>query len=518
LLNYINTNFIRYINASIGWISRNRYSILVGFLFIRFAVFASNGFWSGDFWEHSAVVKEFIEHPAHPHHPLFLLDAPNAFMSPYALLVASFARLLGLNAIYALSIFGLFNYLLLTYGIKRFCSVISSIPSENTSFYFLLLTLMLWGNDPWAYSGFFHIGIIETVLPYPSTFSIGLSLIALSLFVKPLYLNKILSSGIICLIIYIILLSHPLTFIFLASGLFFLLFSSRSFLYIPLLNLTLVMFVACMTAFLWPYFSLYDLLFGGSNVYHSSNSVMYLQVWDRIWPNIMFLPFLWWTSKSRVGIVIVFWLVSLCVLYMYGSISLNYSYGRIISYCILLFQVLAAVGIAQFEMKIEMTCLVVCRLYRILLLSLLVALSGTWLPYVATRVLTIVNQLSKNNNFINQVTYKNLVFINKLVSPDQLVIADLETSWMIPTFSGRVIAALHPQAFVNDINERNNDVVAFFNIETKKQERIDIINKYRPQFLLLDLNKTTSSQIQSDLSQLIEPLYTNEQYRLFRFL
>ena len=134
-----NATPIKIFNQSIDLISKYRYSILVIFLFIRFAAFASNGFWSGDFWEHSAAIKELMERPLHPQHPLFLSDASHPFMSPYSLLVATFARMLSLNSIEALTIFSLLNFLLLAYGFKRFASIITPSTSTTTAFYFLLL-------------------------------------------------------------------------------------------------------------------------------------------------------------------------------------------------------------------------------------------------------------------------------------------------------------------------------------------------------------------------------------------
>jgi hypothetical protein len=517
-LNIINNEAKRFVNLSLDWISRHRFSILVTFLFIRFLSFASNGFWSGDFWEHSAVVKELIERPLLPQHPLFLLDTPNAFMSPYALLVATFARLLSLSAIDALSIFSLVNFLLLAYGAKRFCSVISPKYAESTAFYFILLTLMLWGNNPWPYSGFFHIEIIETVLPYPSTFSIALSLIGLSLFLKPINTYKVLSNSILCLIIWTVLLSHPLTFIFLSSGLFFLSFSSDSFPFKKLFTLGCLILIACVTALFWPYFSLYDLLVGGSKVYHTSNLVMYLNVWERVWPNLFLIPFFLLVLRTRLTVIISLWFIALCLIYAYGTLSSNYSYGRIISYCILLAHVIAAYGLTRFEFGLQKTHINIIKTYHLLLISTLLALSLTWLPSTVTRLLTIGNQISKNKNFVNQISYKNLVFIKNFINPDQLVLADIETSWMVPTFGGRVIAALHPQAFVPDTFDRQRDINMFFSTETNKEQRIEMINKYRPQFLLLDLSKPTASQIERDLSQFIEPINTNDRYRLFRLL
>ncbi len=509
---------IRFINLFFYLISQYRYSVLVLILFLKFFAFASNGFWSGDFWEHSAAIKEFIERSSHPQHPLFLLEAPSAFMSPYAFLVAALARALSLSSIDALSIFSLFNFLLFAFGLKRFCSVVSPAKGEVTAFYSLLLTLFLWGNNPWPYSGFFHFEIIETTLPYPSSFSIALSLIGLSLILKPFTSFIIINYLLLFIIVWFVLLSHPLTFIFLTSGLFFLSFSFDLYTFKKLLVISLVIFFAVITTFFWPYFSLYDLLIGGSKVYHTSNLVMYLNVLDRIWPNIILLPILFWAFRFRLLFIIFLWFLSLCILYIYGIVSSNYSYGRIISYCILLLHITSACVIAHLECIISKSYSGFIRTYQMLLIVTLFFLSLSWLPSSTTRLLTLAHQFSKNNIFDNQHTYKHLVFIQRFVKSDQLVLSDMNTSWKVPTFGGKVIASLHPQAFILDTFERQQDIDIFFNAQTNKDQRLKLISKYKPHFLLLDLHNASTNFIENDLSQLIELIDSNEQYRLYRLL
>lgn len=514
----VKKNTVPLIFKSLDWTSRHRYSLLVAFLFIRIVTFASNGFWSGDFWEHSAVIKELIERPLNPQHPLFLLDAPNAFMSPYSLLVATFARLLSINSIEALSIFSLINFLLLAYGLRRFCSVIAPEHAEISAFYSLILTLLLWGNDPWPYSGFLHIQIIETVLPYPSTFSIALSLIGISLFIKSINAAKTLTNFVLYFILCFVLLSHPLTFIFLLSGLFFLCFYNSKSLFKNLIKLSTLVVATFFTAAIWPYFSIFELLLSGSKVYHTSNLVMYLNIFDRIWPNIFLLPFIGLMFNSRIKAIVLLWIITLLFLYGYGTISSNYSYGRILSYCILLFHINAACVLAQLESNFEKTHLIASNIYRSLLFIFLVVCSFAWLPSSSSRLLTIANQIRKHHSFINKVTYKNLIFIKDHIASNQLVLSDLQTSWLIPTFNGKVIAALHPQAFIPDALVRQQDINIFFNENTTNDERMVIINKYHPEFLLLNVNNPSSYLIERNLSEFIELLDSNDQYRLFKFL
>lgn len=506
---------IQLFKLSYDWIVRHRYYILIVFLFFRFVAFASNGFWSGDFWEHSASIRELMERPSHPQHPILLLEMAHPFFSPYSYCAAIVARLLSISAVDILTLLGLTNFLLLAFGLKRFCSVISPIPSQITAFYSLIFTLLLWGSNPWPYSGFFHFEIIESVLPYPSTFCAALSLIGLSIFLQPLKINWIFNFLILIIIICFVLLSHPLTFIFLASGLFFLSFYNLDSLFSKPFFAFVLIILSCIFCLFWPYFSLQKLLFGGSDIYHLSNAVMYLKILNRIWPNFLLFPALYLAFKSGLTKSILFWFITLCLIYAWGFITSNFSYGRIISFCILLLHITAAIGLAQFESNIEKSNRLFCNIYRTLLIIILLTLTLISITPIANRLITITHQVIKHQVINNQVTYKNIVFIKNYVHSDQLVLSDTQTSWIIPTFGGKVIAALHPQAFVSDSTNRQHDIDLFFNLKTTKDQRIEILNKYHPKFLLLDLNHPSSALIEKNLSEFINPLAGNTQYRLF---
>ena len=69
------------------------------------------GQWSGDFWEHSAVVSELSKDLIHPGNPIVNLNIPHAFFSPFSLFVAFFSRITGLNSIQSLEYFAFFNLL-----------------------------------------------------------------------------------------------------------------------------------------------------------------------------------------------------------------------------------------------------------------------------------------------------------------------------------------------------------------------------------------------------------------------
>jgi len=94
----------------------------------------------------------------------------------YAVMVALLARTLHTDAVTALSIMGLVNLGLFFLGLRLlFFQWYLNTEAQQPSMLCYSL-FFCWGYDPWDWSGFFHIGILGYILPYPSTFSAALTL------------------------------------------------------------------------------------------------------------------------------------------------------------------------------------------------------------------------------------------------------------------------------------------------------------------------------------------------------
>ena len=300
------------------------------------------------------------------------------------------------------------------------------------------------------------------------------------------------------------------------SGLFFLCFYAQGHWLLRLSIVLLSLLLALIASLFWPYYPILDLLTGSSAVFHTSNLVMYYDLIKRVWINIALLPLLIWAFKDRTARIILLWFASLCFLYIFGFLSGNYSYGRIISFCILLFHLLVAECLTRFEISAQRSNIFATQLYRILLFTSLLFISLSWLPSTFTRMLTIVNHASKHLDVSNQITYKNLLFISNYLRNNDLVLSDIETSWLIPTFGGRVVAALHPQAFIPDLLTRQSDIDVFYQVDTSKDQRLKILERYRPRYLLLDQKLSQSNLIEHELTDFIELIDQNDQYKLYK--
>jgi hypothetical protein len=94
--------------------------------------------------------------------------------------------------------------------------------------------------------------------------------------------------------------------------------------------------------------------------------------------------------------------------------------------------------------------------------------------------------------------YKNYLFLSRFAGQYDVVLSDIKSSWILPTFGGKVVAAIHPLAFVPDHDTRRSDLDSFFNRKTAFAERQRILQKYNTNYLLL---KKSEKSIWRDLQQ-----------------
>ncbi len=322
-----------------------------------------NGQWIADFWAHSAAVRELITNFYEPQHPQLLHNAAHIHFSPYNVLAAFFGRLLNLDAITVLAAAGLLNLCIFILGLKMF--VFSFVPNHKIAavFYALLLILFWWGRDPWYYSSFFHIGVLGYVLPYPSTFTMGISLIALSLNQRRIEDSQPIWLAPITLISAIVLVTHFPTFIFLAVGLVAVAVTAEGKLLSELLAAAGVLGSVLLLVVLWPYYSflnlIYSVLFSTPadfihNLQNFFRSSMYEDVLSRIWPALAALPLVVAKIRTNPRCPLTIMLLFLSGLYILGFVSGMDILGRTISYIIFLLQIFIAEFLANFEIEQKM--------------------------------------------------------------------------------------------------------------------------------------------------------------------
>lgn len=502
------------------YLQRYQYQLLALLLLYKVVVDATIGIVFGDFWEHSAVVYELIQNPSRPSHPILAVDAAHVFISPYAYLVSGLASLLGLTSIDALVLFGVLNFCLFIHALKFFISSIigdnDALLANQTAFIALLLILFLWGIAPWGYSGFFYFDNLSVVLPYPSTFTIILSFYALAIGFRLRPSGNFLAFATIFFICLFVLLSHPLTFISLALCLLAQSFADGKPL-VPLIRISILLGLAICIGLLWPYYSLLALLSGAGDVFHHSNSDMYNHVIARTWPVLVMLPFIAGALGNKKCQAIFLATIALVAIYAFGYISNKYSFGRVVAIILLFLQILISIGFARVFHLVLVRWPQTRSVVPLFTAAVLTIIAVTWYHPIFTRSLTVANNLVSGRPLSMQLIYGNLGFITRFLQQNDVVISDIQTSWMIPSFGGKVVAALHPLPFVPDHAIRTEDLIRFFSSESTDTERAHIQQKYQPKFLVL--NKWTQPNWESMSAHYSAPgvgtkIFENQQFEL----
>jgi hypothetical protein len=206
----------RRLGGLISFADRHRYLVLSSVIMVLMTSQTLNQQWSTDFWEHSAVVREFAAHLLHPRHPLLLVDVTHPDFSPYTLAVGALARLAGIGPIGALSVAAILNLVIFLVGFRLF--VARLVANPLAPFYALMFVLILWGVSPWRWSGFLNLNSLGFGLPYPSMFATAIALLslwALDVFLEGRRLVWLLGAVVGSAVV---LLTHPITAVAVAVG------------------------------------------------------------------------------------------------------------------------------------------------------------------------------------------------------------------------------------------------------------------------------------------------------------
>ncbi len=496
-----------------------RFLALISVLALSYSIHSTGGIFFGDFWEHAAILNHLLYQPDSPH-PFFSIQSTHSFISPYSFLLYFVASIFHLPPIISFASAGPINFILVAIAVYLFLSSFDKKCRTSGAIYSFLAFLFLWGSSPWGYSGFFHYGVIADVLPYPSTFAFAMTLFALSINARASQHSSFLLRLVAFVLFWLVLLTHPLTAIFFTCGLIAQLWCvpKKQVLREVLLNAALGL-LAVGAATLWPYYSIIELASGAGDVYHPENKSMYVDVLSRIWPTLVALPFAAWALKDTRGQSILLIILMLTVVYIYGGVTEKYSYGRVISIIMILMQILIAIGLARLEVTATARLPALRFIIPTVLFGSLLYFSMPWLIATSTRALTVANSIRLGRPISNQHSYKDLLFLEQQVGTRSVVLSDINTSWIVPSIRGKVVGALHPQAFVPDQKQRFADVNTFFDVATSFGQQVAIAKKYHVDFLLL--NKERTPHYQSLLEHFTtedrgQVTYTSDKYILIK--
>jgi hypothetical protein len=107
--------------------------------------------WGRDYWEHAAAVLELARRPIHPHNPYTGDPGRSILLDPWHLIVAQLARLDGLGVERAIQTVAVVQLIAVLFALRAI--VRHFIEWRWAPVTFLAATLVLWGWQPWVWSG-----------------------------------------------------------------------------------------------------------------------------------------------------------------------------------------------------------------------------------------------------------------------------------------------------------------------------------------------------------------------------
>jgi hypothetical protein len=459
------------------WLVRHRYLVLSTVVIALVSIQTANGQWSTDMWEHVTVVRGLIDDPFHVTHPLALLD------TPYTVALGFLGHVSGVSAVTMLSLAAIGNVVLLLIGLRLF--VIEATRNRRAPFWALVFVLLLWGVSPYRFSGFFSLNSIGFVLPYPSAFATAIALLTLTAALRAtehrswqLFAAVVAGTGSVVLV-------HPITGSWLAIGLVAVGISRARDIrdWVWLLTAGALGFAL---TFLWPYYSVLDLL-RDTGSYDRANAAMYRGVVPRLFPAAIGIWVIWRRFRLDRRDLLSVMLVGGLALYLYGYVRNQYSYGRSLAFIVLILDIAAADGVARLERGF--------RWRR----------SSQWLRAgaVALTALLVVGLVESRGGLLRMVpmrllpasirTSEELVrpddeysFLSRYVDGGQVVIgATDQDNRVIPAIAGQPLRPFWMAPVVRDISSRTSAEAEFLDPATPAARRAEIQSRYNARFVLV---------------------------------
>ncbi|HEX2046837.1 MAG TPA: hypothetical protein VHF27_03675 [Acidimicrobiales bacterium] len=480
----------------------HRYLVLCAVVLLFMVSYLAKNTWAGavDIWEHAAAARELAERPFDPRHPLLSgVDRPHQFFSPYHLAIGLSARVTGVSVVTAFSVAAIANLILLFVGLRLFVQGLGLRP--HTDFWALLFMLFLWGPGAWIFSGFHHFDVLALVVSYPSIFVKGLVFISFWAHLK--YLRSAAPRWLLptLAVSAVVLLAHPVNAIALGIGVLALTWTAD----VERRDRALVLTVATLAlslllAMLWPYYSLYGLLFGeATEGFRTAGDVgdrdMYVDVVKRLCLALVVVPFLFRRLERWRSDPLALMFVGLLAAYGYGYFTEDWSYGRLIAQV----QIVAAIILADERARVGEMAMALGEAGRPIL---------RWIQ-VTTAALVLAGVFFLRNGFdvlperimedvpyhwvhgyVDPVKLSDFSYLARNHKSHPVVISDPYTSLEVPTFGSKVVDAARAQAFVVTA-DRGQDLGRFYDPASSQDVRREVIAKYDVSLLIVavvDLN------------------------------
>ncbi len=502
-----------------------------------------------DYWEHSALLTEWLRNFPDPINPHVLSDDLSPRFMPWYFVLTAFGRLFGLDAVTLLGISGVVSYAMIVVGIKLFFTqYFRNAWAPAIGFVVLFFG---WGVS-WNWSNLYQLRSFFYVAGFPSSFVFGLSLLSFWYTVRVCTGEARLQTGapILLVLAAMMFLCHPLTGVFGIAGCGVLALTVSGVAIQRRLVICVALFLGSLAVEFWPYFSVWEVTLGTSGSAEARWATD-ADVFDPIgrlfggeWMHIFYTPkylavilgsgllcvlaWFYLLAKRREPFILLGGAAMLLpyVAHLFIPVPLAH---RFLLFAMFFFH-MAGVRVlldlltawqeqhvaGQVSPRLQQTGYFVVGFLAFLAVFNVVLLGADYTGRHLSPKLEVVNKFAmipEGNSVVE--LYDRLT---QDVGPEDVVLSTSDVSWPLPTVRGKAVSIYHQNPVLLDQFDRAADVGEFFTLETTSSRREEILAEYQVRFVLI---KTSSDVLIPEtftewLGNISEPVASVGNYTMYR--
>jgi hypothetical protein len=443
--------------------------------------------------EHGAVLRELIRDIKAPGEPMLeTFTGKSPRYVPSLFLMASVARLAGMNALSTIKLFSILIFIFFLTSIIFFVRQYFQDPEQ--AFWSVACMLFLWGTG-WTGANAYMFSALVYTAWYPSLVSLACVFISLA------YACRFLRNGGAgafagwCLFGAAAFVNHPLTasFLWMASILLTIEIKGWRGLIRPWFAIVFAASIAIMV--LWPYYDFFTSMFtitSGSMAdswdYSLTRSYLYSDIALRTGPALAVIPILFfYILKKKYGMLTKLWLASLCIYaagyYLHISLAERFIFAIIFSSQILVSRYACTLWQDLRQHTARATQTACAALLAVLLAS----------GFIGQLYLTMQEYIFPNFTLYSNtpyIRYEDPTALHKqfalYIQPDDIVFSDLYTSWGIPLYTGaKIVSLFHTPPHVKDNDARKTEVNRFYDPSLSNLQRLQILKNFNATKLVI---------------------------------
>ena len=460
--------------------------------------------WGADAWEHHRAIIALTEDLWQPGNPTYATQDPSIRYSPYTVVQAAICRMTGLSPYDILSGAAVVNTLLLVVGLWGLLREFGETPSAAAA---LIVMVGLYGGAP-GYANSYALADLPWHQVNPSAFGFALTPFLWVLFRRTSRAGRTGPALLVVSVLgAVVMLDHPMTGFFALLGLLVIAPTVPPDRYRrSMVNLSVVVGGVAILCMGWPWYNFAKAaLSRPDNDYWFNKWILIQMLTNWCWPAIL-CGFAGLTVQRQSVRTFLLGAVFSFALGLISFAMRSPTLARLPMPALIFLHLPTAVfchesgllrpatwpGRVRAMVRGDARALfpsVVETMVALILISCLVPqlISVASSPHLARPYLAPL--LGKPTKLVRLRGPLDRLLAG--IGTRDVVLSDLETSWLIPSSRGRVIAAQHYEFFVPDQPRRIADLMAFFDEKTSAGCRLEILRRNRARWIVLNSSRIT---------------------------